>query len=119
MLNNFFDIKDDFNFETEKQNFVDNLNMLKLMSVQESTLYKKWQEFNKDEYKMRTKAHKFDIIKSKLWKPTDIMNYDLTVKEIFDNGFNEFLSQYSEDINMLHSSIESSYFGGVYNVFED
>ena len=44
---------------------------------------------------------------------------DLTVQEIFDNGFNEFLSQYSEDINMLHSSIESSYFGGVYNVFED
>ena len=82
MLNNFFDIKDDFNFETEKQNFVDNLDMLKSMSVQESTLYKKWQEFNKDEYKMRTKAHKFDIIKSKLWKPTDIMNYDLTVKEI-------------------------------------
>ena len=82
MLNNFFDIKDDFNFETEKQNFVDNLDMLKLMSVQESTLYKKWQEFNKDEYKMRTKAHKFDIIKSKLWKPTDIMNYDLTIKEI-------------------------------------
>ena len=51
------------------------------MSVQESTLYKKWQEFNKDEYKMRTKAHKFDIIKSKLWKPTDIMNYNLTVKD--------------------------------------
>ena len=82
MINNFFDIKDDFNFETEKQNFVQNLDMLKSMSVQESTLYKKWQEFNKDEYKMRTKAHKFDIIKSKLWKPTDIMNYDLTVKEI-------------------------------------
>ena len=82
MLNNFFDIKDDFNFETEKQNFVQNLDMLKSMSVQESTLYKKWQEFNKDEYKMRTKAHKFDIIKSKLWKPTDIMNYDLTVQEI-------------------------------------
>ena len=82
MLNKFFDIKDDFIFETEKQNFVQNLDMLKSMSVQESTLYKKWQEFNKDVYKMRTKAHKFDIIKSKLWKPTDIMNYDLTVKEI-------------------------------------
>jgi hypothetical protein len=82
MLNNFFDIKDDFNFETEKQNFVDNLDMLKSMSVQESTLYKKWQEFNKDEYKMRTKAHKFDIIKSKLWKPTNIYDYGLTVKEI-------------------------------------
>ena len=82
MLNNFFEITDEFNFETEKQNFVQNLDMLKSMSVQESTLYKKWQEFNKDVYKMRTKAHKFDIIKSKLWKPTDIMNYDLTVKEI-------------------------------------
>ena len=72
MLNNFFDIKDDFNFETEKQNFVDNLDMLKLMSVQESTLYKKWQEFNKDEYKMRTKAHKFDIIKSIICEFFDI-----------------------------------------------
>ena len=82
MLNKFFETTDDFNFETEKQNFVQNLDMLKTLSVQESTLYKKWQEFNKDEYKMRTKAHKFDIIKSKLWKPTDIMNYDLTVKEI-------------------------------------
>ena len=82
MLNNFFEVTDDFNFETEKKNFVSNIDMLKSLSVQESTLYKKWQEFNKDVYKMRTKAHKFDIIKSKLWKPTDIMNYDLTVKEI-------------------------------------
>ena len=82
MLNKFFTTTDDFNFETEKQNFVENIDMLKTLSVQESTLYKKWQEFNKDEYKMRTKAHKFDIIKSKLWKPTDIYNYDLTVKEI-------------------------------------
>jgi len=84
MINNFFDIKDEFDFETEKQNFVQNLDMLKSLSVQESTLYKKWQEFNKDIYNMRTKAHKFDIIKSKIWKPTDIMNYDLTVKEIED-----------------------------------
>ena len=82
MINKFFTTTDDFNFETEKQNFVENIDMLKTLSVQESTLYKKWQEFNKDEYKMRTKAHKFDIIKSKLWKPTDIYNYDLTVKEI-------------------------------------
>ena len=48
LINNFFEVTDDFNFDTEKQNFVDNLNMLKVMSVQESTLYKKWQEFNKD-----------------------------------------------------------------------
>ena len=62
MINKFFTTTDDFNFETEKQNFVENIDMLKTLSVQESTLYKKWQEFNKDEYKMRTKAHKFDII---------------------------------------------------------
>ena len=82
LVNNFFEITDEFNFETEKQNFVQNLDMLKSLSVQESTLYKKWQEFNKDEYKMRTKAHMFDIIKSKLWKPTNIYDYGLTVKEI-------------------------------------
>ena len=82
MLNDFFHIKDNFNFDTEKQNFVDNLNMLKTMSVQESTLYKKWQEFNKDEYKMRTKAYKFDTIQKKIWTPTDINDYDLTISEI-------------------------------------
>ena len=49
MLNNFFDIQDEFNFETEKQNLIDNLDMLKSMPVQEQTLYKKWLEFNKDE----------------------------------------------------------------------
>ena len=87
---------DEFNFETEKQNFVQNLDMLKSMSVQESTLYKKWQEFNKDEYKMRTKAHKFDIIKSKLWKPTDIFNYDLTVSEI------EALDPIVEFLSLIH-----------------
>ena len=101
MLNNFFDIKDDFNFETEKQNFVDNLDMLKLMSVQESTLYKKWQEFNKDEYKMRTKAHKFDIIKSKLWKPTNIYDYGLTVKEI--NNFSD-----SSNNEVINASVGSN-----------
>ena len=52
-LDNFFDIETDFNFDKEKESFINNLDMLKLMSVQESTLYKKWQEFNKDEYKMR------------------------------------------------------------------
>ena len=31
MLNNFFDIQDEFNFETEKQNLINNLDMLKSM----------------------------------------------------------------------------------------
>ena len=33
MINNFFDIKDEFDFETEKQNLIDNLDMLKSMPV--------------------------------------------------------------------------------------
>ena len=48
-IDNFFDIDTEFNFEKEKQNFINNLDMLKSMSVQEQTLYKKWLEFNKDE----------------------------------------------------------------------
>ena len=39
----------EFNYEAEKQKFIDNMDFLKEMSVQEQTLYKKWQEFNKDE----------------------------------------------------------------------
>ena len=45
-LEDFFTEKQ-FDFELEKQKFIDNMDMLKEMSVQENTLYKKWQEFNK------------------------------------------------------------------------
>lgn len=37
----------EFDFEGNKQNLIDNLDMLKEMSVEEQTLYKKWQEMNK------------------------------------------------------------------------
>ena len=47
MLNKFFEVES-FDFDKERKNFIDNLNFLKSMSVQEQTLYKKWQEFNKD-----------------------------------------------------------------------
>ena len=40
-LDNFFDIETDFNFDKERESFIENLDMLKSMSVQESTLYKK------------------------------------------------------------------------------
>ena len=72
----------DFDFELNKQKFIDNLDYLKSMSVEESTLYKKWQEFNKDINKSQQQATQIDIIKSKLWKPTDIYNKDLTIQEI-------------------------------------
>ena len=81
LANKFFDIPE-FDFEGEKIKFIKNLDFLKSMSVQEQTLYKKWQEFNKDDYGIRRKANKFNSLYHKLWKPTDITNKELTIKEI-------------------------------------
>ena len=81
LSNKFFDIPE-FDFEGEKKKFIENLNFLKLMTVQEQTLYKKWQEFNKNDYSIRRKASKFNTLYHRLWKPTDIYNKELTIKEI-------------------------------------
>ena len=48
-IDNFFNIETKFNFDKEKELFIENLDMLKSMSVQEQTLYKKWLEFNNNE----------------------------------------------------------------------
>ena len=58
-FNDFFDDPDEFNYDREREKFINNMNMLKAMSVEEITLYKKWQELNKDAYKMVKKANKF------------------------------------------------------------
>ena len=81
MFNKFFDVEE-FDYEHEKKKFVDNMNFLKSMSVQEITLYKKWEEFNKDSYAMLQKASKFDILENTIWMPTDIYNKEQTIKEI-------------------------------------
>ena len=52
------------------------------MSVQEQTLYKKWQEFNKDVYSMQQKSSHFDKIENSLWMPSDIYNQESTIREI-------------------------------------
>lgn len=72
----------EFDFELNKQKFIENLDYLKTMSVEESTLYKKWQEFNKDVEKSRQWATQIDTIRNKLWTPTDIYNKELTIQEI-------------------------------------
>ena len=75
----FFDDEYDlFNYEREKKNIIDNLELLKSMTVQEHTLYKKWIECR--EYKKRYDSAfntKFNI-----WKPTNILDKSLTVNEI-------------------------------------
>jgi len=80
-FNDFFD-EPQFDFDAERKKFIDNLDFLKSMSVQEQTLYKKWQEFNADVYSMTQKASKFSKIESAIWTPTDINNKEQTIKEI-------------------------------------
>ena len=78
-----FSEEKDFDFEKHKQEFIDNMDMLKTMSVQEQTLYKKWQEFNKSE-KLRSKADKLDQVQRQMWTPTDLSNKEKTIQEIQD-----------------------------------
>ena len=81
MFDKFFD-EPKFDFDAERTKFISNLDLLKSMSVQEQTLYKKWQEFNKNEYNMRNKVTNFPKYYNRLWKPTDITNKELPIKEI-------------------------------------
>ena len=79
-----FDIlesEDTFNFDEMKQRLIDNLDMLKSMSVQEQTLYKKWQEMNKGG-KMAKIKKKLLLYKHNLWIPTDIFDLEKTIEEI-------------------------------------
>lgn len=82
-----------FDFELNKQSFIDNMDMLKTMSVQEQTLYKKWQEFNENE-KLRSKADKLDQVQRQMWAPTDIYNKEQTIQEIQDL---EPIVEYADD----------------------
>ena len=77
----FFD-EPKFDFDAERKKFIDNLDFLKSMSVQEQTLYKKWQEFNADVYSMTQKATSFAKIENSIWTPKDINNKEQTIKEI-------------------------------------
>ena len=78
-----FSDEKDFDFELNKQKFIDNMDMLKTMSVQEQTLYKKWQEFNKSD-KLRSKADKLDKVQQQMWTPTDLSDKEKTIQEIQD-----------------------------------
>ena len=68
-----------FNRELEKQNFIDNMNFFKAMSVEESTFYKKWEEVK--EYS-KNFASKSDDVKCKIWKPKDLNNEQLTLQQL-------------------------------------
>jgi hypothetical protein len=69
-----------FDFESEKSKLIENMDYLMTMSVQEQTLYKKWVELQEPtmiQAKSQIASY-YDL----QWKPTDINNKELTIKEI-------------------------------------
>ena len=69
-----------FDFESEKAKLIENMDYLMTMSVQEQTLYKKWVELQEPtmiQAKSQIASY-YDL----QWKPTDINNKELTIKEI-------------------------------------
>jgi len=102
-------IETEFNFDKNKELLIQNLNQLHNMSVEESTLYKKWGEFNDD---LHTSMMRLPILHSyigSLWRPTDIMDKDLTIAEI--NSLQPYIEITDEttkwtDVRMLISSME-------------
>jgi hypothetical protein len=69
-----------FDFESEKTKLKENMDYLMTMSVQEQTLYKKWVELQEPSMIQAKSqiASYYDL----QWKPTDINNKELTIKEI-------------------------------------
>jgi hypothetical protein len=69
-----------FVFEDEKRKLIENMNYLMTMSVEEQTLYKKWVELQEDSM-IRDKSQMASLYDTQ-WKPTDINNKELTIREI-------------------------------------
>ena len=72
--------KPEFIFEEEKRKLKENMDYLMTMSVEEQTLYKKWVELQEDSM-LRDKSQIATLYDTQ-WKPTDINNKELTIKEI-------------------------------------
>jgi len=76
-----FTTNTEFNFEEMKSLLIENLDLLKEMTVQEQTLYKKWQEMNKGK-KMSKIKKTLLTYKNELWTPTNLLDPTQTIKEI-------------------------------------
>lgn len=76
-LQEFFGVEA-FDYNLNKLKFVENLDLLKAMSVEEQTFYKKWIEVQS----LNNYANKACQAKAKIWMPTDLNDEELTIKEI-------------------------------------
>ena len=72
--------KPEFVCEDEKRKLIENMDYLMTMSVEEQTLYKKWIELQEDSM-IRDKSQMATLYDFQ-WRPTDINDKDLTIKEI-------------------------------------
>src|SRR5210317_1300105 len=72
--------KPEFVFEDEKRKLIENMDYLMTMSVEEQTLYKKWVELQESSM-LRDKSQIATLYDTQ-WKPSDINNKELTIKEI-------------------------------------
>jgi len=95
--NDFFDIPE-FDYNGYKTKFLENINFLKRMSVEEQTFYKKWYELQ-DYIKY---ANTSSQVKAKIWVPSDITDSERTIKEIEEiNPTIELVSGESQEIDWL------------------
>lgn len=82
---NFWDTepaKPEFDYNVEKKKFIENMDYLSAMSVEEQTLYKKWQEWNSDLATSMKRKASLALHYDALWMPTDIYDKEQTIKEI-------------------------------------
>lgn len=72
--------EDVFDYAAEKQKFIDHMDKLKTMSVEESVFYKKWMEVRN----YRSFMSKSEEVKAKIWRPKDITDKGGTLQQIRD-----------------------------------
>ena len=107
-----FDIiadEETFDFECCKQNLIDNLDMLKEMSVEEQTLYKKWQEMNKGG-KMAKIKNKLYTYRYNLWLPSDLDNLEKRFSKVLLNSIENYWSDENQNkLKLQRETINATY----------
>lgn len=82
-MSKFWDSETDiFDYDKSKSELIHNLDYIAGMSVEEQTLYKKWVELNQDLYSSFSNINLYAEMYDKIWRPTDLFNKELTIKEI-------------------------------------
>ena len=71
-------IKDGFDFDGEKENFIKNMDYLKGLPIYDVTLYKKWAEIKNNYEHLISNS---GVIKAHIWRPRDIQDKKLTQED--------------------------------------